>query len=120
MSNKTEIIELLEEANDLVYQAVDALTRAKDLMKDESYGYNVTGNMEGYVTGYLTEGVDCISDKIEKYIEETRELEEIQEDDEEDDNVNDLERDAFFDDAEEQQRRDEKNGLYPSKWDDAN
>ena len=81
-SNQEDILELLEEADDLVHQASDTLDRAQRLMKDEHYGYNITGNMDGYVINYLTGGMDSISDKIQKYMEETRELEEDEEDDE--------------------------------------
>ena len=81
-SNQEDILELLEEADDLVHQASDTLDRAQRLMKDEHYGYNITGNMDGYVINYLTGGMDSISDKIQKYMEETKELEEDEEDDE--------------------------------------
>ena len=80
-SNQEDILELLEEADDLVHQASDTLDRAQRLMKDEHYGYNITGNMDGYVINYLTGGMDSISDKIQKYMEETKELEEDEEDD---------------------------------------
>lgn len=81
--NQEEILELLEQADDLVHQASDALDAAQRLMKDEEYGYNIVGNMDGYVIGYLTSGVDCISDKIQAYIEETKELEDNEEEDNE-------------------------------------
>lgn len=80
--NQEDILELLEEADELVQRATDALTSAQRLMKDEHYGYNIVGNMDGYVIGYLSTGVDSISDKIQKYIEETKELECEEEDDE--------------------------------------
>ncbi len=69
-----EIKEALQEAIDKVYEAVDALERAKRMMKDLPYGYNIAGNMEGYVINYLTAGTDSIAEKIEKYLEETEEL----------------------------------------------
>lgn len=79
--NQEEILELLEQADDFVHQASDALYEAQKLMKSESYGYNITGNMDGYVIGYLTTGFDCISNKIQKYQEETKELEDDSEED---------------------------------------
>jgi len=81
MSNKDEIKELLQEAIDKVYEASDALERAKSMMKELPYGYNIDGNMDAYVINYLTGGMDCITEKIEKYMEETDELEEEEEDD---------------------------------------
>jgi thiamine pyrophosphokinase len=81
--NQEEILELLEHADDLIHQASDALNNAQELMKDEDYEYNIIGNIDGYVINYLTGGMDSISDKIQKYIEETTDLE--NESDEEDD-----------------------------------
>lgn len=77
-----EIKELLQEAIDKVYEASDALERAKRMMKDLSYGYNIAGNMESYVINYLTAGHDSIAEKIEKYLEETNELPDEDEEDE--------------------------------------
>lgn len=81
--NQEDILELLEEADELVCRASETLQQAQRLMKDEHYGYNVTGNMDGYVINYLTGGMDSISDKIQKYQEETRELEDNEEEDDE-------------------------------------
>lgn len=78
-----EIKELLQEAIDKVYEASDALERAKRMMKDLSYGYNIAGNMESYVINYLTAGTDSIAEKIEKYLEETNELPDEDEDEDE-------------------------------------
>ena len=81
--NQEDILELLEQADDLVHQVSDTLDAAQRLMKDESYGYNIVGNMDGYVINYLTTGVDSISKRIQKYQEETKELEDENEEDDE-------------------------------------
>lgn len=74
-TNIQDIQELLQEAIDKVYEAADSLKRARSMMKELSYGYNISGNMDAYVINYLTDGCDSITDKIEKYLEETNALE---------------------------------------------
>jgi uncharacterized phage infection (PIP) family protein YhgE len=45
--------------------------------------------MESYVINYLTDGMDSITEKIEKYLEETNELPDDDEDDDDDDSDDD-------------------------------
>ena len=69
---KFEIIEALEEANDLIFKAVDSLKFAADQIKGSKIPieYDIVGNMKGYVLGHLVNTPDCITEKIEGYIKD--------------------------------------------------
>lgn len=74
--DKERIIEALQEANKLVYQATDSLKQARRLISNnrDDFSYNIAGAMDSYVINYLTDGIDCITEKIDKYIEEVEEI----------------------------------------------
>ena len=55
---KEEIIGLLVTAKENIEMVVDNLERAKRIMRNLPYEYNVEGNMEGYVINYLPGGMD--------------------------------------------------------------
>ena len=66
------IIEALELAGEHVDRAADAMIDAMGMIRRSrsklGLNYDMEGNMRAYVLNYLTEGVDSISEKIEKYV----------------------------------------------------
>jgi len=71
----TEIIEELENIRDeieavadKIYNVIQKIEKNPEITK--RVGYDIAGNIRYYVLYYLVDGIDNISSKIEKYIED--------------------------------------------------
>jgi len=82
MTTKDEVKSLLEEAKQKVEEASDLMQQAARSSDELDSGYNMSGNMRAYVINYLTGGMDCIADKIDKYMEQIDEIEDSEDEEE--------------------------------------
>lgn len=71
--NLQDAIDYLNQARDSIETAADLVQRVLQLLKEESLGYNITGNIKVYILNYLVDGVDCIDDKLQRSIEQIQE-----------------------------------------------
>ena len=75
-------LEELDEASDLIEEAIESLGMTYDLLKKVAricernaryFDYNISGNMEVYVINHIGGSYDSMFDKLNKYKEEISE-----------------------------------------------
>lgn len=74
--HRQDAIESLTEAIEVLGNAYELIQSARQNVKKLPTGYNMPGNMDGYVLNYIKYSNDSLVEKLEAYIEELKELEE--------------------------------------------